>query len=68
MTRSRLISRPQIKLVDKTADNGGNETKFQNIKNEKAAKTDDNLNVALMLGMLLIGAAAVAVSFRKKSL
>jgi len=56
------------KTVDKTADNGGNETKFQNIKNEKAAKTDDNLNVALMLGMLLIGAAAVAVSFRKKSL
>lgn len=60
-----------IKTTDKTdkvADNGGNETKLQNIKNEKAAKTDDNLNVALMLGMLLIGAAAVAVSFRKKSL
>ncbi len=56
------------KTVDKTADNAGNETKLQNIKNEKAAKTDDNLNVALMLGMLLIGAIAVSFSFRKKSL
>lgn len=60
-----------IKTTDKTdkvADNAGNTTKSQNIKNEKAAKTDDNLNVALMLGMLLIGAAAVSFSFRKKSL
>lgn len=60
-----------IKTTDKTdkvADNAGNTTKSQNIKNEKAAKTDDNLNVALMLGMLLIGAIAVSFSFRKKSL
>lgn len=60
-----------IKTIDKTdkvADNGGNETKLQNIKNEKAAKTDDNMNVSRMLGMLLIGAAAVAFSFRKKLL
>ncbi|WP_443596658.1 InlB B-repeat-containing protein [Agathobacter sp.] len=56
------------KTVDKAADNAGNATKSENIKNEKAAKTDDNLNVSLMLGMLLIGAVAVAFSFRKKSL
>lgn len=56
------------KTVDKVADNAGNATKSENIKNEKAAKTDDNLNVSLMLGMLLIGAVAVAFSFRKKSL
>ena len=60
-----------IKTTDKTdkvADNAGNTTKLHNIKNEKAAKTDDNMNVSRMLGMLLIGAAAVAFSFRKKLL
>lgn len=75
VTNPDTVAKPQgdkkpadIKTTDKTdkvADNAGNTTKSQNIKNEKAAKTDDNLNVALMLGMLLIGAAAVSFSFRK---
>ncbi len=58
-----------IKTTDKTdkvADNGGNETKLQNIKNEKAAKTSDNMQADLMLTVFIIGVAAIVVSLRRK--
>lgn len=58
-----------IKTTDKTdkvADNGGNETKLHNIKNEKAAKTSDNMQADLMLTVFIIGAAAIVVSLRRK--
>lgn len=58
-----------IKTTDKTdkvADNGGNETKLQNIKNEKAAKTSDNMQADMMLTVFIIGVAAIVVSLRRK--
>lgn len=58
-----------IKTTDKTdkvADNGGNETKLHNIKNEKAAKTSDNMQADLMLTVFIIGVAAIVVSLRRK--
>ena len=58
-----------IKTTDKTdkvADNGGNETKLHNIKNEKAAKTSDNMQADMMLTVFIIGVAAIVVSLRRK--
>ena len=54
------------KTADKVADNGGNETKLQNIKNEKAAKTSDNMQADMMLTVFIIGVAAIVVSLRRK--
>lgn len=58
-----------IKTTDKTdkvADNAGNTTKLQNIKNNKAAKTSDNMQADLMLTVFIIGVAAIVVSLRRK--
>ena len=58
-----------IKTTDKTdkvADNAGNTTKSQNIKNEKAAKTSDNMQADMMLTLFIIGVAAIVVSLRRK--
>lgn len=54
------------KTVDKTADNAGNETKLHNIKNEKAAKTSDNMQADMMLTVFIIGVAAIVASLRRK--
>lgn len=76
VTKPDTVVKPQddkkpadIKTTDKTdkvVDNGGNETKLQNIKNEKAAKTSDNMQADLMLTVFIIGVAAIVVSLRRK--
>lgn len=76
VTNPDTVAKPQgdkkpadIKTTDKTdkvADNAGNTTKLQNIKNEKAAKTSDNMQADLMLTVFIIGVAAIVVSLRRK--
>ena len=76
VTNPDTVAKPQgdkkpadIKTTDKTdkvADNAGNTTKSQNIKNEKAAKTSDNMQADMMLTVFIIGVAAIVVSLRRK--